>query len=74
MLLAKVLLFKAFNISFVNLKMASSVAVPFLKPKWFPTSKLFVLKCSFSIIYKAFSRTFEKEVSSDMGLYFVGFF
>jgi hypothetical protein len=68
MLLAKVLLFKDFNISFVSLKMASSVAVPFLNPNWFPTGKLFVLKCSFSIIYKAVSRTLEKEVSSDMGL------
>ena len=54
MLPAKVLLFKAFNISFLNLKLASSVAVPFLKPNWFPTSKLFVLIFSGSLINKAF--------------------
>ena len=48
--------------------MASYFAVPFLKPNWFPTSKLFVLKCSISLINKAFSKTFEKEVSSGMGL------
>jgi len=68
MLPAIVLLFKAFNISFVSLKMASVVAMPFLKPDWFSTSNLLVLKCSVSLIYKAFSKTFEKEVSSDIGL------
>ena len=67
MLPANVLLFKALNISFVNLKMASSVAVPFLKPNWFPTSKL-LFKCSVTLIYNVFSKTFEKEVNSDMGL------
>ena len=65
---ANVLLFKAFNISFVNLKMASSVAVPFLKLHWFQTSKLLVFKCSVTLIYNAFSKTFKKEVNSDMGL------
>ena len=68
MLPVKVLLFKAFNISFVNLKMASSVAVPFLNPNWFPTSKLFLLKCSVSLINKIFTKTFLKDVSSDIGL------
>ena len=68
MLPANVLLFKAFNISFVNLKMTSSVAVPFRKPNWFLTSKLLVFKCSVTLVYNAFSKTFEKEVSSDMGL------
>ena len=68
MLPANVLLFKAFNMSFINFKMASSVAVPFLKPNWFPTSKLLVFKCSFTLKYNAFSRTFDKEVNSAMGL------
>jgi hypothetical protein len=61
MLPAIILLFKAFNISFVSLKTASSVAMPFLKPNWFPASNLLVLKCSVSVIYKAFSKTFQKE-------------
>jgi hypothetical protein len=30
------LLFKALNVSFISLKIASSVAMPFLKPNWFP--------------------------------------
>ena len=68
MLPANVLLLKAFNVSFVKLKMASSFAVPFLKPDWFPTSKLLVFKCSVTLIYNAFSKTFEKEVNIDMGL------
>jgi len=55
-------------ISFVSLKMASSLAMPFLKPNWFPTNNLLVLKCSVSQIYKAFSKTIEKEVKSDIGL------
>ena len=69
MLPAIVLLFKAFNVPFVSLKMASSVAVPFIKPNWFPSRNLSVLKCSVILIYKAFSKTFEKEVSSEIGLY-----
>jgi len=68
MLPAIALLFKAFNISFVSLKMMSSVAMPFLKPNWFPTRHLLVLKCSVSLIHKAFSKTFEKEVNNDIGL------
>ena len=32
--------------------MASSGAMPFLKPNCFPTSNLLVLKCSVSLIYK----------------------
>jgi len=68
MLPANVLLFKAFNISFVNLKMASLVAVPFLKLNWFPTSKLLVFQCLVILLYNAFSKTFEKEINSDMGL------
>ena len=68
MLPANVLLFKVFHISFINLKMASSVAVPFLKPNWFPTSKLLVFQCLVILLYNAFSKTFEKEVNSNMGL------
>jgi hypothetical protein len=68
MLPAVVLLFKVFNIPFVSLKMESSVAMPFLKPKWLPTSYLLVLKRSGSLIRKPFSKIFEKEVDNDMGL------
>jgi hypothetical protein len=35
-----VLLLKEFKISFVTLKTASSIAMPFLKPNWFYTSNL----------------------------------
>jgi hypothetical protein len=42
--------------------------MPFLKPNWFPTSNLLVLKCAVSILNKAFSKTSEKEVNSGMGL------
>jgi hypothetical protein len=62
------MLFKAFNVSFISLKMASSVAMPYLKPNWFPTSNLLVLKCAVSLLNKAFSKTFEKDVYNDMGL------
>jgi hypothetical protein len=48
--------------------MASSVAMPFLKQNWFPISNLLVLKFAVSLLNRAFSKTFEKEVSSDMGL------
>jgi len=54
MLPAIALLFKAFNISFVGLKMISSVAMPFLEPNWLPASSLLVLKCSVRLICKAF--------------------
>ena len=64
MLPAIFLLFKAFNVSFFSLKMASSVAMPFLKPNLFPTSNLFVLKCAVSLLNTAFSKTFEKEVNT----------
>jgi len=53
--------------------MASSVAVPFLKPNWFPTSKLLAFKRSVTLIYNASSKTIEMEVNSDMGLQLVGF-
>jgi hypothetical protein len=53
--------------------MAFSVATPFLKPNWLATSNLLVLKFPVSLTYKAFSKTFEKEVSSDIDLQFAGF-
>jgi hypothetical protein len=64
------LLFRAFNISFVSLKMASSVAMPYLKPNWFPTSKLLVrvLRYSVSLKYKVSLKTFRKEVNNEIGL------
>ena len=64
------LLFRAFNISFVSLKMASSVAMPYLKPNWFPTSKLLVrvLRHSVSLKYKVSLKTFRKEVNNEIGL------
>jgi len=61
MLPAIALLFKAFNISFVSLKMASSVAMPFLKPNWFPKSNLLILKCSVSLIHKAIQKPSGKK-------------
>jgi len=48
--------------------MASSVAMPFLKPNWFPTSNLSVLKCAVSLLNRAYPKIFEKEVNSDRGL------
>jgi len=60
------LLFRAFNVSFISLKMASSVTMPFLKPNWFPTSNLLVLKCAVSLLNRAFLKTFEKEVNNDL--------
>ena len=62
------LLFKALKISCVNLNMASSVADPFLKPNCCPNNILLLLVCSVSLLYKAFSKTFERGVNSDMGL------
>jgi hypothetical protein len=62
------LLFKAFNVSFINLKIASSVAMTFLKPNWFRTSNLLVLRCAASLLNRAYSKTFGKEINSDIGL------
>jgi hypothetical protein len=63
-----IVLFKVFKILFVNLNTASSVANPFLKPNWFSANRLLLWKCSVSLIYRAFSRTPEKEVNNDIGL------
>jgi len=61
MLPTNVLLFKAFNISFVNLKMASSVAVPFLKPNWFPSSKLRVFKVQLFYYIRLFQKPLRRK-------------
>ena len=60
--------FTPFKISCVNLNMASSVANLFLKPNCCPTNILLLFICSITLIYKAFSKTFEKEINSNIGL------
>jgi hypothetical protein len=57
-----------FKISFINLKIAPSVASPFLKPNWFSTNRLSLYKYSISLFYRAFSRAFEKDINKEMGL------
>ena len=40
----------------------------FLKPNWFPTSHLLVLICAASLLNRAYSKTFERGVNSDVSL------
>ena len=48
--------------------MASLVAYPFLKPNCCPNNIILLFVCSMSLLYRASSKSFEKEVNSDMGL------
>ena len=67
------LLLSASNISFINLKEASSVEELFLKPYALFANILFWFMCWYNLVYITYPRIFEKDVSKGTGLKFVVF-